>query len=54
MVSGDIAWGHSNVGYVSTCALFSLVPKKKNEMKGVLGHDSALVRLYWAGDNLGY
>ena len=22
-------------------------------MNGVLGHDSALVRLYWAGDNLG-
>ena len=22
-------------------------------MIGVLGHDSALVRLYWAGDNLG-
>ena len=25
----------------------------KNEMNGVLGHDSALVRLYWAGDNMG-
>ena len=24
-----------------------------NEMNGVLGHDSAIVRLYWAGDNLG-
>ena len=24
------------------------------EMKGVLGHDSPLVRLYWAGDNLGF
>ena len=24
-----------------------------NEMKGVLGHHSALLRLYWAGDNLG-
>ena len=24
-----------------------------NEMTGVLGHESALVRLYWAGDNLG-
>ena len=23
-------------------------------MNGVLGHNSALVRLYWAGDNLGY
>ena len=23
------------------------------EMIGVLGHDSALLRLYWAGDNLG-
>ena len=23
------------------------------EMTGVLGHDSALVRLYWAADNLG-
>ena len=22
-------------------------------MNGVLGHDSALLRLYWAGDNLG-
>ena len=22
-------------------------------MIGVLGHDSALLRLYWAGDNLG-
>ena len=22
-------------------------------MNGVLGHDSALIRLYWAGDNLG-
>ena len=26
---------------------------QKIEMNGVLGHDSALVRLYWAGDNLG-
>ena len=25
-----------------------------NEMDGVLGHDSALIRLHWAGDNLGY
>ena len=24
-----------------------------NEMNGVLGHDFALLRLYWAGDNLG-
>ena len=24
-----------------------------NEMNGVLGHDFALVMLYWAGDNLG-
>ena len=24
------------------------------EMNGVLGQDSALVRQYWAGDNLGY
>ena len=24
-----------------------------NEMTSVLGHDSALLRLYWAGDNLG-
>ena len=24
-----------------------------NEMHGVLGHDSALLRLHWAGDNLG-
>ena len=24
-----------------------------NEMDGVLGHDSALLRLYWVGDNLG-
>ena len=23
-----------------------------DEMKGVLGHDSALVKLYWTGDNL--
>ena len=23
------------------------------EMKGVSGHDSVLVRLYWAGDNMG-
>ena len=23
------------------------------EMNGVLGHDSALVRVYWAGDKLG-
>ena len=22
-------------------------------MNGVIGHNSALVRLYWAGDNLG-
>ena len=25
----------------------------QNEMNGVLGHDSALVRLYWAGKHLG-
>ena len=25
--------------------------KISSEMMGVLGHDSALVRLYWAGDN---
>ena len=25
----------------------------RNEMKGVLGHDSPLVMLYWARDNLG-
>ena len=25
----------------------------QNEMTGVLGHDSVLIRLYWAGDNLG-
>ena len=25
----------------------------KNEVNVVLGDDSALVRLYWAGDNLG-
>ena len=25
-----------------------------NEMNGVLAHDSALVRLNWAGDKLGY
>ena len=24
-----------------------------DEMKDVLGRDSAVVRLYWAGDNLG-
>ena len=24
-----------------------------NDMNGVLGHDSALIRLYWAGDKLG-
>ena len=36
-----------------------LIPSKSeflnkwNEMIGVLGHDSACVRLYWAGDNLG-
>ena len=24
-----------------------------NEMNGVSGHESALVSLYWAGDNLG-
>ena len=24
-----------------------------NEMNGILGHDSALVRLYWTGDYLG-
>ena len=23
----------------------------RNEMNGIIGHDSALVRLYWAGDN---
>ena len=23
-------------------------------MNGVLGHDSVLIRLYWAGDNLGW
>ena len=23
------------------------------KMNGVLGHDSAFVRLYWVGDNLG-
>ena len=27
--------------------------QKYNEMIGVLGHDSALLRLNWAGDNLG-
>ena len=26
---------------------------QRGMMNGVLGHDSALVRLYWAGDNLG-
>ena len=26
---------------------------KLNEMIGVLGHDTALLRLYWAGDNVG-
>ena len=26
--------------------------KIQNEMNGVLCHDSALERLYWAGDNL--
>ena len=33
-----------------------LYPPSSNEnewMKGVLGHDSALLRLYWAGDYLG-
>ena len=29
------------------------IQMKWNEMNGVLGHDSALVRQHWAGDNLG-
>ena len=30
-------------------------PEEKNRLKmnGALGHDSASVRLYWAGDNMG-
>ena len=30
-----------------------LVVMMQNQMNGVLGHDSTLVRLYWAGTNLG-
>ena len=30
------------------------VLKDHNKMNAVLGHDSALVTLYWAGDNLGW
>ena len=32
-----------------------MLTQTTNEMKmiGVLGHDPALVKLYWAGDNLG-
>ena len=25
----------------------------RNEMNGVLGYDSALLKLYWGGDNVG-
>ena len=27
--------------------------RRRNDMNGVLDHDSGLVRLYWAGDNRG-
>ena len=30
-----------------------LILNEENQMNGVLGNDSALVRLCWAGDNLG-
>ena len=30
------------------------VAQNKGKIDGVLGHDSTLLRLYWAGDNLGY
>ena len=35
--------------YMFTDQIVSL----KSEMIGVLGHDPALVKLYWAGDNFG-
>ena len=35
---------HYNVTVISICL---------DVMIGVLGHDSALLRLYWAGDNFG-
>ena len=31
----------------------SMPPITSNEMNGDLGHDSATIRLNWAGDNLG-
>ena len=39
--------GPKNVSHESFCFF------KHAAMNGVLGRDSALVRLYWAGDNLG-
>ena len=35
-----------------TFALHYIIKRHKNEMNGVLGNESALLMLYWAGDNL--
>ena len=35
------------------CVYLGAIGLNKNEMNGVSGHDFALIRLYWAGDNLG-
>ena len=38
---------------VCNCIELCKLNKQDPGMNGVIGHDSALIRLYWAGDNLG-
>ena len=41
------------VGNAMKCDILKCFNSCRKEMIGVLGHDSALLRLNWAGDNLG-